>query len=348
MFVTPHRALSCLLGLLAVLMFSHMTAEYANSAESKTGPRLTREAAVAKLSPQCPTNQSKWNNPAAQSTEGAFLLPLIAPLVGSAIEKGISFSAQWLKKYQDELSATSTAHDVSTMYVMRDNGKLAARNGCLIFLRAELGTQAEFEKRVQAGEIGKDPVWTASRLSILRDGWVNERPSEEGDARRARIAIVSTPLVYAEFAIRYDSATNANQFTLRPTFLDYRATAAERQGGGSKDILFSIAFDRNDQSTSPIVFARYDIAIPKTPLGARYDSETLADVLGRPQNLPGHKEVNTPGLVSVYVTVSMLEAEKAGDLERLIADAVDENKDKLGSAISARVQQFLAPNPEHK
>jgi hypothetical protein len=322
----------------------------ADGAEAKAGVRFTRDAAIAKLLPQCPTSQSKWINPSAPSTEGGFLLPLIAPLVGTAIEKGVSFSAQWLKKYQDGLSATSTAHDISTMYVVRAGGKLAARNGCLIFLRAELGNQGEFDKRVQAGALGKDQLWTASRLSLLRDGWVNERAAEEGDARRGRIAIVSTPLVYAEFAIRYNSNDNANQFTLKPMFFDYRATAAEREGAGNKDILFTITFERSDQSGSATSFAKYELAIPKTPLGARYDSETLADLVGRPQNLPTHedKEKGSSSLVPIYVAVSLLETEKAGDLERLVAETFDENKDKLGAAISSRVQEWLVSKPEQK
>lgn len=335
--------------LVVSLVLSQLGAEPARSAETK-GPRSTRDAVVAKLLPQCPTSQSSWINPAAPATEGGFLLPLIAPLVGTAIEKAVSFSAQWMKKYQDELSATSTAHDVSTMYLVRDGGKVNARNGCLVFVRAELGTQAEFEKRVQAGQIGKDVIWTAQRLSLLRDGWANERASEEADARRGRIAIVSTPLAYAEFAIRYNNSSGANQFTLRPVFLDYRATAAQREGAGSKDILFTVTFDRNGQDNSTVTFAKYELAIPKTPLGARYDSEILADIIGRPQNLPSYEtaDKNSPNLVPVYVTVSMLEAEKAGDLERLVAETVDDNKTKLGSAISERVQQWIVPKTEQK
>jgi hypothetical protein len=233
------------------------------------------------------------------------------------------------------------------MYVTRE-GRPAARNGCVIFLRGELGSQSEFERRVQASEIGKDLLWTASRLSILRDGWPNERGNEEGEARRGRIAIVSTPLVYVEFAIRYDSSADPNQFTIKPIFFDYRATAAEREGSGIKDLLFSVRFERNDEGSTPIIFANYDIALPQTPVGARYEREALADLIGRPQNLPGYesKQVSTPGVVPVYVTVSMLEFEKAGDLERIVTEAADENKEKVGATLNERVQQFLAPKPQ--
>jgi hypothetical protein len=338
------------LALILSLVLSQISVELARGAEIKPSPRLTRDAVVAKLMPQCPTSQNIWINPAAPTTEGGFLLPLIAPLVGTAIEKVVSFSADWMKKYQDELSATSTAHDVSTMYLVRDDGKIGARNGCLVFVRAELGTQAEFEKRVQAGEIGKDALWTTSRLSLLRDGWANERSSEESDARRGRIAVVGTPLAYAEFAIRYNSTSDANQFTLRPVFLDYRATAAQREGTGSKDILFTVTFDRNGQDNSTVTFAKFELAIPKTPVGARYNSEVLADIIGRPQNLPTYEapDKKIPNLVPAYVTISMLELEKAGDLERIVAETVDENKNKLGSAISERVQQWLAPKTDQK
>jgi hypothetical protein len=329
------------IGLLSANVFTRS----ASGAEPVTAPASVRNATVAKLVPQCPTTLAKWSNPSAPATESAFLLPLIAPVAGVAIEKGVSFAAQWLKRSQDDLSATSSARDVSTMYLIRDDGKLSARNGCLIFLRAELGPQAEFDKRVQAGVIGKDPIWTASHLSILRDGWENEQRSEEGEARRGRIALLSAPVMYAEFAIRYNNTSSAKQFNLRPVFFDYRATAAERQGRGNKDILFTIAFDRSDESTSPVVFAKYDLVLAKTPVGAQYGSETLADIVGRPQNLPAQSG-NNP--VAVNVTVSMLETEKAGDLERLLAETIDENKDKLGAAISARIQHLLAPNTEQK
>jgi len=296
---------------------------------------------------------SNWKNPSAQAPEAGFLLPLIAPLAGALIEKGISFSAEWLKRFQGELSASSSAHDVSahdvsTMY-MTLGGKLSARNACLVFLRGELGSQAEFDGRLQAKKIGIDPNWTSARLQILRNGWQNEQVAEGGDTRRGRIPVVGTPLVYAEFEIRYNDARQATQFMIKPIFLDYRATAAERKGAGKKDIAFIVSFERNDNRNSPATFAKYNIVIPKTSIGAMYNSETLSDLVGIPQNLPSPssgKDIFDP--VPISVMVSMVETEKAGDLERLFVETIDDNKDRLGAAISSRIEQWLSSKTEER
>ena len=332
-----------------ILMSTASLCSVTKAAESGAAVAL-REAAVVKLMPQCPTSHNSWSNPSASSPEAGFLLPIISALAVPAVEKGIAFAADWLKRYQNELSATTSARDVSTMYLI-DDGKLFARNGCLVFFRGQLGPQAEFDKRVRAGTIGKDEVWTVDRLRFLRDGWKNERAAEEGDARRGRIAVVNTPLVYAEFALRYNDTKNATQFTLRPVFLDYRATAAERVGNANKDIVFTITFDYNEGATST-VFAKYDIIIPKTAVGSRYDAEILSDLVGRTQSLPpphrSSKDDRALDVTPINVLLTMLETEKAGDLERLVSEAVNENKDKIGSAIASQIQKLLAPKDSAK
>jgi hypothetical protein len=305
-----------------------------------------REAAIVRVVPRCPSKLNYWTNPQSQESAAVLLQPIIGAVAEAGIQKGVSFANDWLKRFAAELSATTTAHDVGTMYVLYD-GKLAARNGCVVLFRGQVGSDAEFDKRVRAKTIGNDAVWTVERLRILRDGAKNELADDEMEVRRGRIAVVETPLVYGEFEIRYNSAKSATSFTLRPIYLDYRSTAAERPGAGKKDLLFTIVFDQTTSGPTPAVFARFDLAIPRTPIGARYGAELLADLVGRPQPLPSpgkrDGEQKASDLVPMNVSVTMLETEKAGDLERFVGEALDENKDNIGSAISNHVLEAFMP-----
>jgi hypothetical protein len=215
----------------------------ANAAGPSPTAQMTRIAAVVKLAPRCPTSTNAWKDPSAQSLEFGPLAVAVAPLVGSVAQIGVDVGLNWIKERRDQLSKTISARDDSTFYFEREPGSASARNGCLIFIRGELGSDTEFLSRQEAKKFDSDPVWNGSRIKLLRNGWENERVDQEGDVRRGRIPLVAPPLFYAEFSIRYDNLRQAKVFYLKPNFIDYRATGAERTSSGTKDLVFSFIFE---------------------------------------------------------------------------------------------------------
>jgi hypothetical protein len=249
---------------------------------------VTRMAAAVKLVPRCPSSTNAWKDPSAQTLELVPLAVAVAPLAGSIVQIAADVGLNWIKERRDTLSATTSARDDSTFYLERDSGAVA-RNGCLIFARGELGSDAEFLRRQEARQFDSDPIWTGSRIRLLRNGWDNERVDQEGDIRRGRIPLVSAPMIYAEFSIRYDDLKHAKAFYLKPIFIDYRATSAERTSAGIKDLAFTFIFEALS-SGSPV--ARLEAHSPASSGGTTAQTEAAGSA--NPQGTFSPQSASTP------------------------------------------------------
>jgi len=305
-----------------------------------------RIAAAVKVLPNCPTDSSSWSNPNAAQLEVVPLLPLIAstaePLVEPVIEAGIGLFVQWMKEREAALSATSSARDLSTLYIQQQSGA-QARSGCLVFVRGEFGNNEVFAQRQPNNH---DNFWTNQRLQLLRRGFEDKSAASDTQSqvrgRIGQINLVAPPLVYAELPIKFDDRSAARSMALSMGFLDYRATAAERTGSGRKDLLFSFVLEQPtlDTSGGSRVFARFDLALQQVAIGSRFSAPTLSDKVSTFQPLPSAKTAQGKfDAVPFSVLGTLAETEKAGDLELAASQLIEKNRSTAASSAANLVKK---------
>jgi hypothetical protein len=294
----------------------------------KTYPKAKLPALLI-LRDTCPESKPQLavESPALLAPLALAFVQVVGPVI---IEKAVELTADFLESRANALSASSSASVNGTLYSTQGQVVRVA-NACLIFARGRMGPA---DKITVADE---ERYWTRTKL---RD-------------RHRDLGLISPPEVYLELAIEYETiklAENrdfATSLGLRPVFLDYRKSGAERNPDDAKHLVLDVGFESRaltDKSDKDSTFLKTTLDFGDVKIGQTLTYAELRHLSPKMFRLPPAQRVKiSPGpsgessakeqevtdLISISVSGSLLETQDGGDLERAIAKATRENKKKL-------------------
>lgn len=337
------------------LLFATACAQNLNAQETSQSdknavilPRASSPAIVV-LANSCPlTAKTAGQNFAPLSALGITLattsVSTIAPVL---VDATFDSFTNWLEERANELTASTTARDSQSLYAI--NPATARARNCIIFVRGGFGKSKNLDKRTESAVTDAE---LAKIKSVI-------------ETSRGTINFTNQVEIYAEFALAlrsfksFDQTTDIPvQFAVKPVFLSYAQSGAERNKEDDKHLIFTFQMDRipveeSDNKTSTIFSETYDLG--RIPFGARFEPADLAHLdstfvpIPRPSkrtiavtdSTGNDTEIDVVDPVFVNLRVSLTETEEGGDITRAIAAALKENKRQFTDpAVEFIVDQF--------
>lgn len=327
----------------------------AGTAETENGKPVPPKAAtpaIAFFADKCPVSQEDPRLESLSVIVAGVATTLVNTVLPPILEVGVTRVADWLDARAMALSASTSATADGFLYTRSSDRNFVHRHGCLVFARGGFGTSTS----TPSG------TWTTGTF---------ERVNDTLQLADKRLRLASRPEVYAEFRLVYkrseiepiEGTAGAprrlyNEIGLQPVFVDYGRIGAQREGDGSKNLIFNVTFDsrsmRLTEKDSPtFVNALVDLGRLRGTGGGT--TLRLADLEHKPPQVfripqpaivtvkdeAGKDVGRTDDFIPLTATVALTETDEGGDYERAAAEAIRKNKaDIVKSAADPAGQAF--------
>ena len=173
------------------------------------------------------------------------LIPVIAAVAKPVVEKSLDALAEYLRNLKESYTATSEAKGAGDFYTPKDAKTVNPTFGCVIVVRGTFGDSVVREET----HVDKAIRWTGANL--------------------AKVRLVEPPALYLELRLAYLGGDPVTHLTVRPVFLDYLQTSAERTSSeNKKDLLLVLALKTLEQrgtEQKEATFATFTLSLKDTP-----------------------------------------------------------------------------------
>jgi hypothetical protein len=197
-----------LAGLLTIAMLTGCSSSFGiRTSSTTTAPHKTTEWYGTKvlLENDCPLTPRDQSTVSTEALP-AIIIPVIAAVAPTLIDKGLGLLSNYLKKQKDKYTATLEAKAAGQFYSGGDEA-VNPRYGCLVIVRGAFG-----EIPSNTGESSPANVW-----------WTSQNLQKVG--------LVQPPAFYLELVMNYIGGSPPTHIVLWPVRLDYSESAAKRVRG---------------------------------------------------------------------------------------------------------------------